>query len=142
MNLSEITSTIYLAAADYVVGHTFPLLPIERITLEEVPTPGKRDKSKKAIIYLKGAPKGWVANKQCLREIAIATGESRKIEQAWIGTKVALKVIGDVRRPDGTKGNAFRIASIEVPTTAPAHPDQEPIVITDDTTTATEPKDA
>lgn len=139
MNLSEVTATIYLAANDYAVGHVFPLLPIERVTLEDVPTPGKRDKTKKAIIYLKGAGKGWAANKQCLREIGIATGCTRKIEQGWIGCQVSLKVVGDVRRPDGTRGNAFRIAQVvpgqSAPPAAPpppANPDAEPVVIVED----------
>jgi hypothetical protein len=109
MNLSELTATIYLAANDYAVGQEFPPLEIERITLEDVPTPGKAQKTKKGVVYLKGAPKGWVANKQELRKMALAYGASQKIEQSWLGHYVAIKVVGGVRRPDGTTGNAFRV---------------------------------
>jgi hypothetical protein len=108
MNLSELTATVYLAANDYEAGHVFPCLQIERITVEDVPTPGRKEKTKKGVIYLAKAPKGWVANKQELRKLAQVYGSSKGIEKAWPGHWVQLHVVAGIRRPDGTTGNAFR----------------------------------
>jgi hypothetical protein len=121
MDLAQVTETKYLAANDYAVGTVFPLLPIERITIEEVPVPGKKDKKPKAVIYFAKANKGWAANKQCLREIAKKTGATKGIDTAWIGCSVSLVVVGEVRRPDGTFGNAFRINDIKPKQAEPAN---------------------
>ncbi len=117
MNLSDVSSSIYLASDDYPVGYVFPALAIEHIKLEEVPVPNSKRVNQKAVIYFVGAKKGWAANGKCLREIGRACGATREIEKAWVGIRVALKVVGDVRRPDGTKGNALRIADIQLPAT-------------------------
>jgi hypothetical protein len=112
MNLSEITASEYLAANDYAIGSVWPPLPIERITVADVAVPGKTAKQRKGVIFLKGAGKGWVANKQELRKIGQALGVTTKIETAWLGAWVSLKIVGDVRRPDGTRGNAFRVEAV------------------------------
>ena len=115
MNLTDLSQSPYLASDDYAVGTVLPLLPVERIVMEDVPVPGKTTKTPKAIAYFTGAKKGWCINKTEARKIAKATGISQNIDKGWIGIKIALKVIGDVRRPDGTRGNAFRIEEVVVP---------------------------
>jgi hypothetical protein len=119
MNLTDITSTQWLASDDYEVGKTFHNLEIIKIIKEEIPVQGKREKTPKAVAYFKGATKGWVINKGEARKIAKAVGSAEKIDTEWIGTIITLKVVGDVRRPDGTKGNAFRVDQITPKATAP-----------------------
>jgi hypothetical protein len=114
-----------MTANDYDVGTEFPLLPIERINMEEVPTPGKNKTTRKAIIYFTGAKKGWAANVNCLREIGKVLGITKAIDTKWIGAKVALRIVGDIRRPDGKTGNAIRISRVEPAMNAPA-PTQTP----------------
>lgn len=116
MNLSDLSNSPYLASDDFAIGQTFPDLEIERIVMEEVGTPGKTAKTPKAIAYFKGRGKGWCINKTEARKIAKAVGTTTKIDTAWIGVKITLKVVGDVRRPDGTKGNAFRVDHITLKT--------------------------
>ena len=127
MNLSDLSNSPYLASEDYKVGTIFPLLTIEAIRMEDVPVPGKTSKAAKAVMLFAGAKKGWVVNKTEARKIAKAIGEDKAIEKTWIGARVALEVVGDVRRPDGTKGNAFRVHEVKpkeaMPVAAPAIPE-------------------
>jgi hypothetical protein len=113
MNVSDLSNSPYLASDDYKVGTQFPLLTIESIKMEDVPVPGKTSKTAKAVIYFAGAKKAWVVNKQEARKIAKTIGEDKAIEKTWIGARIALIVVGDVRRPDGTKGNAFRVHDVQ-----------------------------
>jgi hypothetical protein len=126
VNLSDLSNSPYLASDDYKVGTIFPLLTIEAIRMEDVPAPGTTKKTAKAIMLFAGAKKGWCVNKTEARKIAKALGEDKNIERTWIGAKVALEVVGDVRRPDGTRGNAFRIHEVKpkdaMPPTVPAVP--------------------
>lgn len=115
MNLSDLSNSPYLASDDYAVGTILPPVTIEKIIMEEVPTPGKTTKTPKAIAYFKGAKKGWCINKTEARKIGKATNATTGIDKAWIGVQIVLKVVGDVRRPDGTRGNAFRIESVTLP---------------------------
>jgi hypothetical protein len=124
MNLRDVSASKYVASDDYPVGYTFPLMTIVRIAGEDVPAPGTNRKSRKAVVYFAlikekdgkttraDAAKGWAANTKCLREIGKVLGTTENIDTAWIGAQVQLKVVGDVRRPDGTKGNAIRIAKV------------------------------
>jgi len=111
MNLSDVTATTYLASDDYVAGTVWPAQQIDRVTVEEVPVPGSAKKNTKGVIYFRGAPRGWVANKKELRKIGAALNATKGIDKAWVGHWVQLKVVPNVRRPDGTKGNAFRVAA-------------------------------
>ena len=112
MNLSDLSEGEFLASDDFAVGEVFPVLIIERLEQKPVSIPNSTKKQTKVVVYFKGAKKGWVVNKTCGREIAKATGAAKNIDKAWIGVGVALKVVGDIRRPDGSRGNAFRIAEI------------------------------
>lgn len=109
MKLSDITASIYLASDDYKVGTIFPSRPIERIEMADVPVPGSAKKQAKCVIFLRDVPKGWVVNKKEARKIAAKLNCTDAIEKGWLGAQIALEVVGDVRRPDGTRGNAFRV---------------------------------
>lgn len=109
INLTDISTSPYLASDDYKVGTVLPAVTIERIVMEDVPVPGSTKKQPKVVVWFKGASKGWVMNKQVARQIARIVGETKNLDTTWIGVRVSLKVVGDVRRPDGTKGNAFRL---------------------------------
>jgi hypothetical protein len=109
VNVSDLTESQHLASNDYVVGTVFPLMPIIKVVKETVIAPGQAKKQSKGVIYLDGAPKGWVANKTELRKIAQLLGVSTNIDKTWIGALLSIKVVGNVRRPDGTTGNAFRV---------------------------------
>ena len=113
MNLADMSNSPYLASDDFKAGTIFPLLTIEAIKMEDVPVPGKTTKAAKAVVFFTGAKKSWVINRTEARKIAKAIGEDQKIEKTWIGARVALVVVGDVRRPDGTKGNAFRVHDVQ-----------------------------
>ena len=119
MNLSEGTASIYLASNDYKVGTIFPLREILRVEMGDVPTPGKPTKQSKMVLWLRDAPKGFIANKQCLRKIGAALGCTSNIDKGWLGALVSVEVVGDVRRPDGTRGNAFRVREIKPAAPAP-----------------------
>lgn len=121
MNLSDLSNSNLLASDDFAVGTVLPLLPIERITVEDVPRAGSTKREPKATVWFVGAKKGWVINKNEARKMAKIIGETKNIEKTWIGARVALRVIGDVRRPDGTKGNAFRVDEC-LPPERPATP--------------------
>jgi hypothetical protein len=110
MNLPDLTNTIYLAANDYPAGQVFPLLKITRIEKKSAPS----GKGEKAVIHLEKSPKPWMCSSVVtLREIGKALGQTRDIEKTWIGAYISLKVVPNVRRPDGTTGNAFRIAEVK-----------------------------
>lgn len=122
ISISDCSNSPYLVANDFEVGTEMPLLAIESISMEDVPQPGSTKKTRKAIIYFTGCKKGWAANVNCLREIGRSLGITKAIDTKWIGAKVALRIVGDVRRPDGTKGNAIRVAKVEAAPTAVVAP--------------------
>lgn len=112
MDLKDLSAASpYLASDDYQVGTIMPPVEIVRLLMEDVPVPGSTKKQAKCVIYLKGVQKGWVVNKNVARRIGAALGETKNIERTWLGARISLEVVGDVRRPDGTKGNAFRLHS-------------------------------
>ena len=113
MNLADLGTSPFLASDDYTIGHAFPLLEIASIKVDSVPTPNSTKKQDKAVMYFVGAAKGWVINKTEARKIAKELGDAKSIEKTWIGAFVALHVVGDVRRPDGTRGNAFRVKAVQ-----------------------------
>lgn len=119
MKLSDITASIYLASDDYKVGTVFPHRAIERIEMADVPLPGSAKKQAKCVVFLQGVPKGWVINKKEARKIAAKLNCTDNIEKGWIGAQVALEIVGDVRRPDGTRGNAFRVHDVKPAAAAP-----------------------
>ena len=127
INLSDCSVSPYLVANDFEVGTEFHAMAIKSIAIEDVPQPNSTKKTRKAIIYFEGGKKGWAANVNCLREIGRALGITKAIDTKWIGARVALKVVGDVRRPDGNRGNAIRIARVEPATNAPVST-QQPVV--------------
>lgn len=109
ISLADLSSSPYIASDDYAVGTILPPVVIERIDIQEVPTPGKSKKDPKAVAWFRGARKGYVLTKNVGRAIAKKLGSTKNIDKEWIGATVQLEVVGDVRRPDGTKGNAFRL---------------------------------
>jgi len=109
MNLSDLSSSKFLASDDFAAGTVLPAVEIERIDIQEVPIPNSQKINQKAVAWFKGASKGWVINKTVARQIAKVLGETKNIEKTWIGARIQLVVVADVRRPDGTKGNAFRL---------------------------------
>lgn len=116
INLADLSNSPYLASDDFPIGMVLPAVVIERITMEEVPVPNSKKTNLKAIAYFKGAVKGWCMNKTVARDIVKATNiPTKDIGTAWIGVTVRLKVVGDVRRPDGTRGNAFRLSEAWAP---------------------------
>lgn len=112
MNLSDITASDFLASNDYKVGTIFPAKEIVRIEMKEVGVPGKSTKQNKCVVFLRDVPKGWVINKQEARRIGSALGCVKDIDKGWLGAMLAIVVVGDVRRPDGARGNAFRIHEV------------------------------
>lgn len=110
INLSDLGNSPYLASDDYAVGTVLPAVIIERIDMQEIPTAGKSKKDAKAVAWFKGAKKGYVLTKNVGRAIAKKLGVAKDIGNAWVGASIQLQVVGDVRRPDGTRGNAFRLA--------------------------------
>jgi len=122
VNLSDLSTSPYLASDDYSVGTIMPPVVIERIQLADVPIPNSTKTNSKAVCFFKGATKGWVMNKTVARGIASKAGLPTKgIEKEWIGVTVQLIVVGNVRRPDGNKGNAFRLHNAWAPGAAPAN---------------------
>ncbi len=122
MNLSDITASEYLAANDYKVGTVFPPREIVRITMADISTPGKSQKQAKCVVFLRDV-KGWVINKQEARKIGAALGCAVGIEKGWLGALVSLVVVGDVRRPDGTRGNALRVHEVKPAAPVPVTPE-------------------
>jgi hypothetical protein len=119
MNLSDITASDFLASNDYTVGTVFPLREIIRLEIKEVGVPGKPTKQNKCVVFLRDVPKGWVINKQEARKIGAALNCTKNIEKGWLGASVSLIVVGDVRRPDGTRGNALRVHEVKPAAGAP-----------------------
>lgn len=119
MNLSDLSSSEFLASDDFIVGTIMPAVVIERMQMVDVAIPNSTKKQAKAVMYFKGAQKGYVVNKNVGREIAKALGATKNIDKAWLGASIQLKVVGDVRRPDGSRGNAFRLHAA-TPAPAPA----------------------
>jgi hypothetical protein len=113
MNLSDITASDFLASNDYKVGTIFPAKEIVRIEMKEVGVPGKPTKQNKCVVFLRDVPKGWVINKQEARKIGAALSCTTNIEKGWLGASVSLIVVGDVRRPDGGRGNALRVHDVQ-----------------------------
>jgi hypothetical protein len=113
MNLSDITASDFLASNDYKVGTIFPAKEIVRIEMKEVGVPGKPTKQNKCVVFLRDVPKGWVINKQEARKIGAVLGCTTNIEKGWLGASVSLIVVGDVRRPDGGRGNALRVHEVK-----------------------------
>lgn len=112
MDLKDISAASpYLASDDYAVGTVMPPVEIVRVLMEDVPVPGSTKKQAKCVVYFKNVAKGYVVNKNVARKIAAAIGETKSIERTWLGALISLEIVGDVRRPDGTKGNAFRLRS-------------------------------
>ncbi len=110
INISDMSDSPYIASADYQIGTVLPRVEIERIEMNDVPTPGKREKQSKPAVFFKGAKKGYVLTKNVARAIAAKLGITTKdIGREWVGISIQLEVVGDVRRPDGTRGNAFRL---------------------------------
>lgn len=131
INLADLSNSPYLASDDFPVGMVLPAVAIERIVMEEVPVPNSRKTNLKAIAYFKGATKGWCMSKTVARDIAKAANlPTKDIGTAWVGVTVRLKVVGDVRRPDGTKGNAFRLAEAWAPGQGPGKKDEPAPVVT------------
>lgn len=128
INVSDIAPSPYVASDDFKIGTILPPMTVESISMGQVPTPGKRDKQSKAVVRFVGARKGYVLTKNVARAIARRLKiDTEGIDTAWLGIKVQLKVVGDVRRPDGTKGNAFRLheawrADGTQPTNEPTNP--------------------
>lgn len=113
MNLSDITDGEFLASNDYKVGTTFPLREIVKIEMKDVGIPGKPQKQSKCVVFMRDVPKGWVINKQEARKMGALLNCTTNIEKGWLGALVSLMVVGDVRRPDGTRGNALRVADVK-----------------------------
>jgi hypothetical protein len=123
INLSDLGNSPYIASDDYAVGSVLGVVTIERIDIQDVPTPGKSKKDPKAVAWFKGQHKGYVITKNVGRAIAKKLGSTKNIDKAWLGASIQLEVVGDVRRPDGTKGNAFRLKDAW-PAQAPAQQQQ------------------
>lgn len=115
IDLKDFNDSPYIVSDEFDVGHIFPPVEIAKIEGAEVPVPGSTRKSRKIIIYFKGAEKGWCANKTELRKLGRLFGATKGIEKAWIGAKIQLHIVGDVRRPDGTRGNALRVKEAWAP---------------------------
>ena len=110
MNLSEMTASDFLNSEDYEVGTKWPPLTITKVATKPAPSSPKNER---CVIWLEKAPKPWmISSRVVLREIGRKLGV-RDIEKNWPGNKISIQVVGNVRRPDGTKGNAFRIAQIQ-----------------------------
>lgn len=122
INLSDLSSSPYIASDDYAVGTVLPIVVIDRIDIQDVPTPGKSKKDPKAVAWFKGATKGYVMTKNVGRAIAKRLGSTKNIDKEWLGASIQLEVVGDVRRPDGTKGNAFRLRDAWPAGQAPVKP--------------------
>lgn len=121
MDLSDVSESKYLASADYQVGTILGPGVITKVSRELVPVPGKKEQKEKTILYVNGFTKPYAANHNVARLIGSMLGVT-DIDKTWVGCSIALRVVGDVRRPDGTKGNAFRLESASK---AKANPDQD-----------------
>lgn len=120
ISLADLGNSPYIASDDYAAGTIMPKVVIERIDIQDIPTPGKSKKDPKAVAWFKGCQKGYVLTKNVGRAIAKKLGVAKNIDTAWIGATIQLEVVADVRRPDGTRGNAFRLHDAWPPASAPA----------------------
>jgi len=114
MNLSDISESKYLASADYQVGDTLGPATITKVDREQVPVPNKRETKEKLIIYADGFAKPYAVNNTVKRTIGALLG-AHNIDKTWIGATLTIKVVDNVRRPDGSVGNAFRLDSVHKP---------------------------
>lgn len=136
MKLSDLSTSPYLASDDYTIGTVMPMVKIERLQFDEVPIPSSTKKQRKVVAYFKGATKGWVMNKTVGRAIARKLSlDTNAIDKTWIGVSLQLVVVGDVRRPDGTKGNAFRLHDAWLPGQEPKAAAGAPAATATDPTT-------
>lgn len=120
ISLADLSDSPYLASDDFAVGAVLPAVVIERIEMKAVPIPNSNKTNSKAIAFFRGASKGWCINKTVAREMAKAANlPTKNIGETWVGVTVQLKVVGDVRRPDGTRGNAFRLSGVWPPGQTP-----------------------
>lgn len=109
MNLPDLTESLYLNSSDYPVGTTFPLLEILSVEKKKAPN----GKGERGVITLARCPKPWMCSSVVtLRAIGAVLG-MKNIEKEWLGGRISLKVVAGVRRPDGSVGNAFRVATVE-----------------------------
>ena len=112
MRLSQLNDGKYLASDDYTVGKILPEASIASMQWEDVAVTGSQKTNRRVVVYFEGVKKGWVMNKNVAREIARKAGlPTEEMDKTWIGARISLVVVGDVRRPNGTKGNAFRVHS-------------------------------
>ena len=106
MNVSELTESDYLNSCDYAVGTKFPPRKITQVTRKKPPSNPKG--AERLVIHLEGVPKPWmISSRVVIRTMGAKLG-MRDIDKTWIGAEVGIEVVGNVRRPDGTVGNAFR----------------------------------
>ena len=118
LSLSDLSDGPYLVSDEFTVGTKLPatgFLTIERVVAEDVPVPGSKRTNRKGVLYFRGAKKGWCANKTELRKLGRIFVQTKNIDQTWLGGRVRLVIVGDVRRPDGTRGNAIRVDEAEAP---------------------------
>lgn len=126
ISLADLGNSPYIASDDYAVGTIMGKVVIERIDMNDVPTPGKSKKDTKAVAWFKGCQKGYVLTKNVGRAIAKKLGVAKNIDVGWIGATIQLEVVGDVRRPDGTRGNAFRLHDAWPAQPTPTQPPSNP----------------
>jgi hypothetical protein len=120
MHLSDLSTSQFLASDDYIAGTVLPIVEIESIKMTDVPIPNSTKKASKAVIYFKGAGKGYVVNKGVARKIGAILGETKNIDRTWVGAKIQLEVVSGVRRPDGSTGLALRLHAAWKKDAAPA----------------------
>ena len=60
INLADLGNSPYIASDDYAVGTILPVVIIERIDMQEVPTAGKSKRDPKAVAWFVGARKGYL----------------------------------------------------------------------------------
>lgn len=139
INLADFNDSPYLVSDEFAVGTVFPPMEISSIEGAEVPVPNSKKTNRKIVVFFKGAKKGWCANKTELRRLGKIFGATKSIEKAWIGGRVSLHIVGDVRRPDGSKGNAIRVKEAWPPTRAAAPAAEPGVPATADAAATTEP---
>lgn len=109
INIIDLSNSPYIASDDFAIGTKLPPGEIVEIKMEEVPVPNSTKKNRKAIAYFKDMKRGWCINKTEARKIGRVLGSVKEIDKTWLGARLQLMVVGNVRRPDGTHGNAFRV---------------------------------
>ncbi|MDV7399653.1 hypothetical protein RZS08_50025, partial [Arthrospira platensis SPKY1] len=97
-----------MSANDFAAGQIWPAMAIKEVRKAKSPN----GKGERLVIVLEGAPKPWMCSSNVtIRQIGQALGV-REIEKTWVGAKLVLTIVPNVRRPDGTIGNAFRVGKI------------------------------